>query len=127
MGGGSPGPGSYDGLSDYLLQEVPGLVGSPELEAGDRNRPADVAGALGRYLLRLQASEVRRETAPSESAALARAYAVLDALAASEDTRVRAALVDEIFAPLHADDVVVAAVETRLGPEARRLYRRWAV
>jgi hypothetical protein len=86
-----------------------------------------VSDALGRYLLRLQRRAVRLEATPEEQDALSRAYAVLEELAASEDRRVRDALAREVFEPLHADDVVVAAVETLLGPRSRALYRRWAV
>jgi hypothetical protein len=48
-------------------------------------------------------------------------------MAASDDERVRDALRVEVFEHMRANDVVVAVVETRLGPEARSLYRRWAV
>jgi hypothetical protein len=48
-------------------------------------------------------------------------------MAASPDADVQNALQVEIFGHMHGNDVVVAVVETRLGPEARSLYRRWAV
>jgi thioredoxin-like negative regulator of GroEL len=115
-------------LPAYLVREVPGFAESPELEAvADRTAPGAVTGALGRYLLRLQAKAVRLEADAAETAALARAYAVMEEMAGSEDDGVRRALQLEILERLHANDVVVAAVETRLGPRSLALYRRWAV
>jgi hypothetical protein len=120
--------GDHEALAEYLARQVPGFAESPELEAvRERDRSDAVAGALGRYLLRLERKSVRREADPSESGALERAFEVLEELAGSDDPRVREALVAGIFEPLHADDVVVAAVETRLGPRSRALFRRWAV
>jgi hypothetical protein len=122
--------GENEALAHYLVRQVPGLAGSPELDAvaeADRQRADAVAGALGRYLLRLEKRAVRREADETESLALERAFEVLEELAASDDPAVREALVVAVFGPLHADDVVVAAVETRLGPRAGALFRRWAV
>jgi hypothetical protein len=121
--------GENETLADYLARQAPGFAESPELEGvpGEGDRSEAVAEALGRYLLRLQRKAVRREADSSESDALHRAFEVLEELAASDDPRVREALVGAIFEPLHADDVVVAAVETRLGPRSRALFRRWAV
>jgi hypothetical protein len=118
-----------DGLPEFLVAEFPGFAGSPELESVESTRavPGAVAAALGRYLLRLQRRAVRREADAAELAALDRAYAVLEELAGSEDARVRDDVRAKIFEPLHSDDVVVAAVETRLGPRSSALYRRWAV
>lgn len=122
-------PGEYDGLPEYLLREVPGFAESPEFElvAANRDLPGVVVGAVGSYLLRLQKSEIRRETDEAESAALTRAYEVLEEMASSPDGHVRNALQVEIFEHLHTNDVVVAAVETRLGPRSSALFRRWAV
>jgi hypothetical protein len=122
-------PGDYDQLPEYLLREVPGFAESPEFElvAADRDLPGVVTSAVGAYLLRLQASEIRRETNLAQSAALTRAYEVLEEMASSPDGHVQNALQVEIFEHLHANDVVVAAVETRLGPRASALFRRWAV
>lgn len=122
-------PAAAEDLPAYLLREVPGFAASPEIEgvSAERAAPGAVTGALGRYLLRLQAKDVRREADAAESAALERAYAVLEELAASEDPAVRGALQREVFERLRGDDVVVAAVETRLGPRSLSLYRRWAV
>jgi hypothetical protein len=115
-------------LPDYLAREVPGFGDSPErlalAERGDR--PAEVADAAGRYLLRLQRVEIRRLAEPEESAALARGYAVIEELAESDDPAVHAALLT-ILDRLHSDDVVVAVAETRLGVRSLALYRRWAV
>ena len=121
--------GENEALADYLVRQVPGFAESPELEAfsGEPGRSDAVAGALGRYLLRLERKSVRREADASESVALDRAFEVLEELAASDDPGIREALVGEIFEPLRADDVVVAAVETRLGPRSSALFRRWAV
>lgn len=120
--------GENEALADYLVRQVPGFAESPELEAvGERDRSDVVAGALGRYLLRLERKAVRLEADPSESDALARAFEVLEELAGSDDPGIREALVVGIFERLHADDVVVAAVETRLGPRSSALFRRWAV
>ena len=121
--------GENEALAGYLVRQVPGFADSPELAlvGGGSDRPDAVAGALGRYLLRLERKAVRREADDSESDALERAFEVLEELAAHDDPAVREALVGEIFEPLHADDVVVAAVETRLGPRSRALFRRWAV
>jgi hypothetical protein len=121
--------GENEALTEYLVRQVPGFDESPELEAvsGERDRPDAVAGALGRYLLRLERKALRREADASESVALDRAFEVLEELAASDAPGIREALVHEIFEPLRADDVVVAAVETRLGPRSRPLFRRWAV
>jgi hypothetical protein len=120
--------GENEALADYLVRQVPGFAESTELEAvGERDRSDVVAGALGRYLLRLERKAVRREADPSESDALARAFEVLEDLAGSDDPGIREALVVGIFERLHADDVVVAAVETRLGPRSSALFRRWAV
>lgn len=119
----------HDGLPDFLVAEMPGFEESPELAAvaGNRTVAGFVAEALGRYLLRLQRSAVRLEADAAELAALDRAYAVLEELAASDDAQLRADVREQIFDPLHSDDVVVAAVETRLGPRSSALYRRWAV
>ena len=116
-------------LPAYLLREVPGFAESPELEAvaSDLDAAGAVTGALGRYLLRLQAKAVRLEADAAERGALDRADAVLEELAGSEDDGVRAAVRAEILERLRGDDVVVAAVETRLGPRSLALYRRWAV
>jgi hypothetical protein len=124
-----PVPAEPELLPDWLLESVPGFAESPELEAvaARRDRPKAVAGALGRYLLRLQRTVIRREGSPAESAALDSAYPVLEAFASSEDPAVRKLLADDVFGPFHSDDVVVAVAETRLGPRARSLYRRWAV
>ncbi len=115
-------------LPDYFGREVPGFGDSPErlalAERGDR--PAEVADAAGRYLLRLQRAEIRRLAEPEESAALARGYAVIEELAESDDPAVRTALLT-ILDRLHSDDVVVAVAETRLGARSLALYRRWAV
>jgi hypothetical protein len=121
--------GENEALAGYLVRQVPGFADSPELEVvgADRDRSDAVAGALGRYLLRLERKALRREADDSESVALDRAFEVFEELAASDDPAVREALVSEIFEPLHADDVVVAAVETRLGPRSSALFRRWAV
>jgi hypothetical protein len=120
--------GENEALAGYLVRQVPGFADSPELAAvGERDRADAVARALGRYLLRLERKSVRREADDSESVALDRAFEVFEELAASDDPAVREALVSEIFEPLHADDVVVAAVETRLGPRSSALFRRWAV
>ena len=122
--------GENEALAHYLVRQVPGFAESPELEAvpeSDRDRSDTVAGALGRYLLRLEKKAVRREGEAAESLALDRAFEVLEELAASDDPAIREALVVAVFGPLHADDVVVAAVETRLGPRAGALFRRWAV
>jgi hypothetical protein len=120
--------GENESLAHYLVRQVPGFAESPELEAVvERERSDAVAGALGRYLLRLEKKAVRREADPAESDTLARAFEVLEELAGSDDPGVREALVVGIFERLHADDVVVAAVETRLGPRSRALFRRWAV
>ena len=120
--------GENEALAGYLVRQVPGFADSPELAAVDERDRADaVARALGRYLLRLERRSVRREADDSESVALDRAFEVFEELAASDDPAVREALVSEIFEPLHADDVVVAAVETRLGPRSSALFRRWAV
>ena len=48
-------------------------------------------------------------------------------MAASDDEQVKNALRVEVFGHMRGNDVVVAVVETRLGPRARDLYRRWAV
>jgi len=119
---------SVDGLPDYFAREVPGFAESPERElVGARaDVPAAVADALGRYLLRLQRSEIRRQADPAESAALARGYTVLEELASSDDPGVRTALA-VVLDRFHSDDVVVAVAETRLGPRSLALYRRWAV
>ena len=121
--------GENEALADYLVRETPGFAESPELGAvsSGRDRSDVVAEALGRYLLRLERKAVRREADPSESGALERAFEILEELAGSDDPEIREALVSAIFEPLHADDVVVAAVETRLGPHSRALFRRWAV
>jgi hypothetical protein len=120
--------GENEALAGYLVRQVPGFADAPELAAvGERDRADAVARALGRYLLRLERKSVRREADDSESVALDRAFEVFEELAASDDPAVREALVSEIFEPLHADDVVVAAVETRLGPRSSALFRRWAV
>ncbi|MGH3013925.1 MAG: hypothetical protein ACRDOP_10030 [Gaiellaceae bacterium] len=121
--------GENEALAEYLVQQIPGFAESPELEAlsSGRDRSDAVAGALGRYLLRLERKAVRREADASEAGALERAFAVLEELAGSDDPEIREALVGAIFEPLHADDVVVAAVETRLGPRSSALFRRWAV
>jgi aminoglycoside phosphotransferase (APT) family kinase protein len=121
--------GENEALADYLVRQIPGFAESPELEAvtSGRDRSDVVAGALGRYLLRLERKAVRREADAFESGALERAFAVLEELAGSDDPEIREALISAIFEPLHADDVVVAAVETRLGPRSRALFRRWAV
>jgi hypothetical protein len=117
-----------DGLPDYLARELPGFADSPErlalAERGDR--PAEVADAAGRYLLRLQRAEIRRLAEPEESAALAGGYTVIEELAESDDPAVRTALLT-ILDRLHSDDVVVAVAETRLGARSLALYRRWAV
>jgi hypothetical protein len=122
-------PGEYEALPEYLLREVPGFAGSPEFEliAANRDLPGVVTAAFGRYLERLQAAAIRREADRGQEAALDRAYAVLEEMAASPDAHVQNALQVEIFGHMHGNDVVVAVVETRLGPEARSLYRRWAV
>src|ERR687891_389533 len=101
--------GENEALAGYLVRQVPGFADSPELEVvgADKDRSDAVAGALGRYLLRLERKALRREADDSESVALDRAF--------------------EVFEALHADDVVVAAVETRLGPRSSALFRRWAV
>jgi len=121
--------GENEALAHYLVRQVPGFAESPELEvvSGEGDRSDAVAGALGRYLLRLERKAVRREASSSESAALESAFEVLEELAASDDPRIREALIGSIFELLHADDVVVAAVETRLGPRSNALFRRWAV
>ena len=121
--------GENEAPADYLVRQVPGFAESPELEAvsSERDRPDAVAGALGRYLLRLERKSVRREADAAESAALERAFEVIEQLAASDDPWIREALVGAIFDPLHADDVVVAAIETRVGPRSSALFRRWAV
>jgi hypothetical protein len=122
--------GENEALAHYLVRQVPGLAESPELAAlreGDRDRSDSVAGALGRYLLRLEKRAVRLEAEDAERVALERAFEVLEELAVSDDPAIREALVVSVFGPLHADDVVVAAVETRLGPRAGALFRRWAV
>jgi hypothetical protein len=122
--------GENEALAHYLVRQVPGLAESPELAAvppSDRERADSVAGALGRYLLRLEKRAVRREAEPEEVVTLERAFEVVEELAASDDPAFREALVVSVFGPLHADDVVVAAVETRLGPRASALFRRWAV
>ena len=120
--------GENEALAGYLVRQVTGFADAPELAAvGERDRADAVARALGRYLLRLERKSVRREADDSESVALDRAFEVFEELAASDDPAVREALVSEIFEPLHADDVVVAAVETRLGPRSSVLFRRWAV
>ncbi|HET9214624.1 MAG TPA: hypothetical protein VFN93_07700 [Gaiellaceae bacterium] len=120
---------AHERLPAYLLREVPGFAESPELEAvaSDLDAAGAVTGALGRYLLRLQAKAVRLEADAAERGALDRGYAVLEELAGSEDDGVRAAVRAEILERLRGDDVVVAAVETRLGPRSLALYRRWAV
>ena len=60
--------GENEALADYLVRQVPGFAESPELEAvGERDRSDVVAGALGRYLLRLERKAVRLEADPSES------------------------------------------------------------
>lgn len=122
-------PPDRDGLPEFLVREVPGFAESPELQAVEdgRTSPGVVTAALGRYLLRLQRRAVRQEADASEHAALDRAYVVLEELAASDDPQIQKVLSVEIFEPLHSDDVVVAAVETRLGPRSSALYRRWAV
>jgi hypothetical protein len=122
--------GENEALAHYLVRQVPGFSESPELAAvppGERERNDSIAGALGRYLLRLEKKAVRREAEPEELAALERAFEVVEELAASDDPAFREALVVSVFGPLHADDVVVAVVETRLGPRAGALFRRWAV
>ena len=120
--------GENEALAGYLVRQVPGFADSPELAAvRERDRADAVARALGRYLLRLERKSVRREADDSESVALERAFEVIEELAGSDDPAVRATLVSEIFDPLHGDDVVVAAVETRLGPHSSGLFRRWAV
>jgi hypothetical protein len=122
-------PGDYEALPEYLVREVPGFAESPELElvAANRDLPGVVTAAFGRYLERLQAAAIRREADASDEAALDRAYGVVEEMAASPDAEVRNALQVEIFEHMHGNDVVVAVVETRLGPKARSLYRRWAV
>ncbi len=129
MPGQARDPAADEGLPAYLLREVPGFAESPEVEevASDLDAPGAATGALGRYLLRLQRKAVRLEADAAEAAALDRGYAVLEELAGSEDDGVRAAVRAEILEGLRADDVVVAAVETRLGPRSLALYRRWAV
>ncbi|HEY7561567.1 MAG TPA: hypothetical protein VH650_05275 [Gaiellaceae bacterium] len=124
-----PAPGAYDALPEYLLREVPGFAESPEFElvAANRDLPGVVTAAFGRYLERLQAMAIRRQADAAEEAALDRAYAVVEEMAASPDADVQNALQVEIFEHMHVNDVVVAVVETRLGPVARSLYRRWAV
>ena len=121
--------GENEAPADHLVRQVPGFAESPELEAvsSDRDRPDAVGGALGRYLLRLERKSVRREADAAESAALDRAFEVIEELAARDDRSIREALIVAIFEPLHADDVVVAAVETRVGPRSSALFRRWAV
>ncbi|MGH3037749.1 MAG: hypothetical protein ACRDMU_11265 [Gaiellaceae bacterium] len=120
--------GENESLPHYLVRQVPGFAESPELEAVvERDRSDAVAGALGRYLLRLEKKAIRREADPAESDALVRAFDVLEELAGSDEPAIRDALVVGIFERLHADDVVVAAVETRLGPRSSALFRRWAV
>lgn len=124
-----PLPAELERLPDYLLDAVPGFAQSPELQAvaARRDRPKAVAGALGRYLLRLQRTVILRDADAAEVAALERAYPVLESLASSDDPAVRELLVTDVFGPFHSDDVVVAAAETLLGPRSRALYRRWAV
>ncbi|HSK15914.1 MAG TPA: hypothetical protein VK915_07060 [Gaiellaceae bacterium] len=124
-----PLPADLERLPDYLREAVPGFAESPELQAvaARRDRPKAAAGALGRYLLRLQRAVILREADVAEVAALERAYPVLEALASSEDPAVRELLDADVFGPFHSDDVVVAAAETLLGPRSRALYRRWAV
>ena len=120
--------GENEVLADLLVRPKPGVAESPGRAAvGERDRSDAVAGALGRYLLRLERKAVRREADPSESDALTRAFEVLEELAGSDDPGIREALVVGIFERLHADDVVVAAVETRLGSRSSALFRRWAV
>ena len=122
--------GENEALGHYLERQVPGFVDSPELASlpeSERDRSDSVAAALGRYLLRLEKRAVRLEAEAAELTALERAFEVLEELAVSDDPAVREALVVSVFGPLHADDVVVAAVETRLGPRASGLFRRWAV
>ncbi len=105
-------------MPEYLLREVPGFADSPEFEAIAANRglPGVVTGAFGRYLERLQARAIRREADPAEEAALDGAYQAVEDMAASDDERVRNALRVEVFDHMRANDVVVAVVETRLGP-----------
>lgn len=125
----APAPIAYEALPEYLPRAVPGFADSPEFDAIASNRglPGVVTAAFGRYLERLQATAIRREGGAPEEAALDRAYAVVEEMAASDDEQVKNALRVEVFGHMRGNDVVVAVVETRLGPRARGLYRRWAV